>query len=152
MARARSACRPATAGERFWEERYEDINAFEQHLARNGTMIVKFFLHVSKEEQKRRFLARLDTPGQELEVLRGRPRRAGALGRLHGRLRGRDHRDVDDWAPWYVIPADHKRVTQAWSRTILVDTITALDLEWPTVSDKDREDNAKARQALEAEA
>ena len=71
------------------KQRYEDINAFERHLDRNGTRIVKFFLHVSKEEQKKRFLERLDRPGERVEVQRRRRRRAGALGRLHGGLRGR---------------------------------------------------------------
>ena len=65
MARARRSCRPAIATSAFWEERYEDINAFERHLDRNGTKIVKFFLHVSKEEQKRRFIERLDKPGKQ---------------------------------------------------------------------------------------
>ena len=74
---------PGERDERFWQERYEDINAFERHLDRSGTKVVKFFLHVSKEEQKRRFLARLDTPGQGVEVQRRRRRRTRALGRLH---------------------------------------------------------------------
>ena len=91
----RSGCRRRRAAERFWEERYEDINAFERHLDRNGTKIVKFFLHVSKEEQKQRFLARLDTPGKEWKFNADDVDRARALGRLHGRLRRRAHRHVD---------------------------------------------------------
>ena len=75
-----AAARADRDGPEIWEERYEDINAFERHLDRNGTKIVKFFLNVSKAEQKRRFLARLDTPAQGVEVQRGRRRRAGAAG------------------------------------------------------------------------
>ena len=91
----RSGSRRAIGTSASGSERYEDINAFERHLDRNGTKVVKFFLHVSKEEQKRRFLARLDTPGQALEVQRRRRHGAGALGRLHERVRGRADGDVD---------------------------------------------------------
>ena len=69
-ARAAAAAAAKKRGKKFWEKRYEDINAFERHLVRNGTVILKFFLNVSKDEQKRRFLERLDRPGEELEVLR----------------------------------------------------------------------------------
>ena len=79
----------------FWNDRYDDLNAFERHLDRNGTKVVKFFLHVSKAEQKRRFMARLDNPDKQLEVQGRRRRRPGPLGRLHAGLRGRDHGDVD---------------------------------------------------------
>ena len=79
----------------FWEGRFEDINTFERHLDRTGTKIVKFFLHVSRAEQKRRFIARLDEPNRELEVQRGRCRRAGPLGRVHGRVRRRPDGHVD---------------------------------------------------------
>ena len=76
-------------GKKFWEQRYEDINAFERHLVRNGTVILKFFLNVSKDEQKRRFLERLDRPEKNWKFSAVRPGRAGPLGRLHGGLRGR---------------------------------------------------------------
>ena len=86
-----SASRP-DRGKRFWQERYEDINAFERHLDRNGTQIVKFFLNVSKDGAE----AALPRPPRQARTRtgssRGRPRGAGALGRVHGRLRGRAHR------------------------------------------------------------
>ena len=82
----------AMRGRALWDERYEDINAFERHLDRSGTKVVKFFLHVSKDEQKRRFFARLDQPDKQWKFNAGRRRRARALGRVHGRLRGRDLR------------------------------------------------------------
>ena len=75
-------------GKKFWRRRYEDINAFERHLVRNGTVILKFFLNVSKEEQKKRFLERLDRPDKHWKFSVGRPGRAGALGPVHAGLRG----------------------------------------------------------------
>ena len=78
---------PGKRGKSFWQERYDDINHFERHLSRNGTLILKFFLHISKDEQKKRFLERLEDPGEALEVLHLGSRRAGLLEGLHGGLR-----------------------------------------------------------------
>jgi PPK2 family polyphosphate:nucleotide phosphotransferase len=142
------------AGDRgpdFWQERYEDINAFEHHLVRNGTAIVKFFLHVSKAEQKRRFMARLDNANKQWKF-----NADDVVERAHWDAYMRAYSDAitatsTDWAPWYVIPADHKHVMQAMVVKILVDTVQSLDLQWPAVSDDDRRANAQARAALEAE-
>jgi PPK2 family polyphosphate:nucleotide phosphotransferase len=139
-------------GARFWTDRYEDLNAFERHLDRNGTKVVKFFLHVSKAEQKRRFIARLDNPDKQWKF------KAGDVAvRAHWDAYMQAYEDAitatsTEWAPWFVLPADHKRVMQAMTAAIIVDTITSLDLQWPTVSDADREQNAAARRLLEAEA
>ena len=142
---------PGERDERFWQERYEDINTFERHLDRNGTRIVKFFLHVSKEVQKERFLARLDTPGQGMEVQRRRRRRAGALGRVHERVRGRDHRDVDALGPVVRHPcrpqAPHPGARCAGARRKGQDTRP----QWPEVSAKEHAANLEARKELEAE-
>ena len=86
---------PGDRGERFWQERYEDINAFERHLDRNGTKIVKLFLHVSKEAQKQRFIARLDTPGKEWKFNAADVVERAHWDAVHGRLRGCAHRHVD---------------------------------------------------------
>jgi PPK2 family polyphosphate:nucleotide phosphotransferase len=138
-------------GPEFWAARYDDINAFERHLDRNGTKVVKFFLHVSKAEQKRRFMARLDKPHKQWKF---------NAADVAERARWDDYMQAfedaitatsTDWAPWYVIPADHKHVMQAMVAAILVDTIHSLDLAWPTVSDADRAANERARGELEAE-
>jgi PPK2 family polyphosphate:nucleotide phosphotransferase len=135
----------------FWQERYEDINAFERHLDRNGTTIVKFFLHVSKAAQKKRFLARLDEPHKEWKF---------NAADVAERARWDDYMAAFDaaisatstpWAPWYVIPADHKWLTQALVARILVDTIQALELRWPEVTAAEHEANVEARRRLEAE-
>ncbi|HEX5900130.1 MAG TPA: PPK2 family polyphosphate kinase [Solirubrobacteraceae bacterium] len=143
---------PGDRGERFWQERYEDINAFERHLDRNGTKIVKFFLHVSKEVQKQRFIARLDTPGKEWKFNAAdvveRAHFDAYMGAFDDALTGTS----TPWAPWYVIPADHKRLTQVLVAAVLVETLRSLDLRWPEVSAADHAANLEARKKLEAEA
>jgi PPK2 family polyphosphate:nucleotide phosphotransferase len=142
---------PGTRGKQFWKGRYDDINAFERHLDRGGTKIVKLFLNVSKAEQKRRFIARLDTPGKEWKF---------KASDVAERARWDEYIHAFDdaitatstpWAPWYVIPADHKPVMQAIVARVLVETIQGLGLSWPEVSEKDRAANAEARKQLEAE-
>jgi PPK2 family polyphosphate:nucleotide phosphotransferase len=142
---------PGDRGERFWQERYEDINAFERHLDRNGTKVVKFFLHVSKEVQKERFLARLDRPGKEWKFnaadVAERARFDDYIGAFEDALTATS----TPWAPWYVIPADHWWVTQALVAWVLVEKLRSLDLRWPGVSAEDHAANLEARKALEAE-
>jgi PPK2 family polyphosphate:nucleotide phosphotransferase len=138
-------------GPGFWAARYEDLNSLERHLDRNGTKVVKFFLHVSKAEQKRRFMARLDNPDKLWKF-----NAADVAERARWDDYMRAYEDAitatsTDWAPWHVLPADHKHVMQATAAAIIVDTIGSLDLRWPTVSDEDREANARARLELEAE-
>ena len=142
---------PGELDERFWQARYEDINAFERHLERNGTRIVKFFLHVSKEVQKERFLARLDTPGKEWKFNAADVGERAHWDAYMARLRGRAHATSTPWAPWYVIPADHKWLTQALVAAVLVQKLKALDLRWPEVSAADHAANVRARAELEAE-
>jgi PPK2 family polyphosphate:nucleotide phosphotransferase len=142
---------PGDRGPEFWAARYEDLNNFERHLDRNGTKVVKFFLHVSKAEQKRRFIARLDNADKQWKFSA-----ADVPVRAHWDQYMAAYEDAitatsTEWAPWYVLPADHKHVMQAMTAKILVDTIGALDLSWPTVSDTDRAANDAARAALEAE-
>jgi PPK2 family polyphosphate:nucleotide phosphotransferase len=142
---------PGERDEAFWAGRYDDLNAFERHLDRNGTKIVKFFLHVSKAEQKRRFMARLDNVDKQWKFSAG-----DVAVRRHWDEYMQAYEDAitatsTEWAPWYVIPADHKHVMQAMVASVLVDTIDSLDLRWPTVSEADREANAEARAELEAE-
>jgi PPK2 family polyphosphate:nucleotide phosphotransferase len=142
---------PGDRGPGFWAGRYEDLNAFERHLTRNGTTILKFYLHVSRAEQKRRLLARLDDPGKQWKF---------QAGDVEVRSRWDEYMEAYEeaisatstpWAPWFVVPADHKREMQAITATIMSDTIAALDLELPTLSDEERVANASAREALEAE-
>ncbi|MEX2172790.1 MAG: polyphosphate kinase 2 family protein [Pirellulaceae bacterium] len=124
----------AKPGKQFWKERYEDINAFEQHLTRNGTAVVKFFLNVSPDEQRQRFLERIEDPHKHWKF---------SLGDLHEREFWNDYMQAYQvclaatstrWAPWHVIPADHKWVTRSLVAAILTETIRGLKLQWPRVS------------------
>jgi PPK2 family polyphosphate:nucleotide phosphotransferase len=144
---------PAANGKdkKFWERRYEDINAFEQHLTRNGTAIVKFFLNVSREEQRERFLERINNPAK------------------HWKFSASDVSERKYWddymqayeeclsatstksAPWYVIPADHKWVSRALVAAILTATIKSLDLKWPKVTDEQKRAIKEAKVKLESE-
>jgi PPK2 family polyphosphate:nucleotide phosphotransferase len=135
----------------IWKERYEDINNFEQHLARNGTKIIKIFLNVSKEEQKRRFLDRLDTPEKNWKF---------SLGDLTERRFWDDYmRAYDEMleatstkhAPWFVIPADHKYVARAAVAEILTKTILEVATEYPTVGPEAKLALAEARTKLISE-
>jgi polyphosphate kinase 2 (PPK2 family) len=137
--------------EAFWQERYEDINAFERHVARNGTKIVKFFLHVSKAVQKERFFARLDTPGKEWKFNAGDVAERERWDDYMAAFEAAISATSTPWAPWYVIPADHKKTTQAMVAAVIVETLDSLDLRWPEVSPKEHAANLEARKRLEAE-
>jgi PPK2 family polyphosphate:nucleotide phosphotransferase len=142
---------PGDRGPALWAGRYDDLNAFERHLDRVGIKVVKFFLHVSKAEQKRRFIARLDNPEKNWKFSA-----ADVAERAHWDEYMRAYDDAitatsTEWAPWYVVPADDKRVMQAMTVSVMVDTINSLDLQWPVVSDAARQANAAARELLEAE-
>jgi PPK2 family polyphosphate:nucleotide phosphotransferase len=142
---------PGDRGPQFWADRYDDINAFEHHLVRNGTRVVKLFLHVSKAEQKRRFMARLDNPDRQWKFNADDVAVRAEWDAYMAAYEAAITATSTEWAPWYVVPADHKGVLQAMTAAIIVDQITSLPLEWPTVSDHDRERNAEARVRLEAE-
>jgi PPK2 family polyphosphate:nucleotide phosphotransferase len=142
---------PGERDERFWQARYEDINAFEHHLHRNGTKIVKFFLHVSKAVQKERFLARLDTPGKEWKFKAADVDERALWPAYMSAFEDALTATSTPWAPWYVIPADHKPLAQALVALVLVEAITSLDLRWPDVSEAEHRSNMEARKKLEAE-
>jgi PPK2 family polyphosphate:nucleotide phosphotransferase len=138
-------------GNKLWSRRYQDINAFEQHLTRNGTLILKFFPNVSKEEQKNRFLERLERPDKHWKFSS-----ADLAERTHW---GRYMRAYSDclsatstkWAPWYVVPADHKWVTRAVVADVITTSIRSLDLKYPEVTNEQRELLAEAKRQLSAE-
>ena len=143
---------PDTAvGPRFWDHRHGDINAFERHLDRSGTKIVKLFLHVSRAKQRQRFLKRLDNPEKHWKF-----RAADVAERARWDEYTTAYEEAlsatsTPWAPWHVVPADRKPLTHLFVATILVDAIRGLDLRWPEVSAEDREANAEARRRLETE-
>ncbi len=136
---------------KFWEHRYKSINNFERHLARNGTRIVKFFLNVSKEEQKRRFVERLDDPKKHWKFSP-----SDVSKRAHWDDYMQAYEDMlrataTKWAPWYVIPADHKWAARAAVAAILTNEIKRLDLKYPEPSDQVKASLEESRKKLEAE-
>jgi PPK2 family polyphosphate:nucleotide phosphotransferase len=144
--------RPAHKDEaKFWRHRYEDINAFEHHLHRNGTRLVKVFLHLSRDEQKRRFLDRLNNPGKEWKFST-----ADLAEREHWNEYQVAYEEAlsatsTSWAPWYVVPADHKYALRALVGGLIVHTIDQLNLHAPTVSEQEHVALAAARESLLAE-
>jgi PPK2 family polyphosphate:nucleotide phosphotransferase len=142
---------PGSITENIWEERFESINNWEKHLDRNGTKIVKFFLNVSKEEQKHRFFRRLDRPHKEWKFNPDDVTERARWDDYQRAFEAAISATSTEWAPWYVIPADHKWISQALVVRILVDLIQGLGLEFPKVSPEEHEANMAARRLLEAE-
>ncbi len=141
----------AKHGGKLWAQRYEDINTFEQHLDRSGTRVVKVFLHVSREEQKRRILRRLGDPAKQWKFSN-----ADLAERAHFDEYQRAYEDTitatsTAWAPWYVVPADHKYAARVLVGCILVHTIEQLDLKLPEMTVAGHAALDAARQALLAE-
>jgi PPK2 family polyphosphate:nucleotide phosphotransferase len=135
----------------FWQARYEDINQFERHLDRNGTRIVKFFLHVSKEEQRKRFLKRLSKPKKYWKFS---PDDVGERKYWDDYVDAYEQclsRTSTDWAPWHIIPADHRWVTRALVAEIITREIHKLDLHYPKIDNDRRQEFREARRLLEQE-
>jgi PPK2 family polyphosphate:nucleotide phosphotransferase len=135
----------------FWAARYEDINCFERHLHRGGTLILKFFLNLSKEEQRRRFLQRIDNREKHWKFSP-----SDVAERAHWRDYMRAYEQMlsatsTRWAPWHVIPADHKWVTRALVAKIMTTAIEGLGLDYPQVSAEKRAQIEAARATLEGE-
>jgi PPK2 family polyphosphate:nucleotide phosphotransferase len=142
---------PGKRDKSFWDGRYDDINAFERHLSRNGTVILKFFLHVSKEEQKRRFLERLDRPEKHWKFSAADVAERAYWDKYMDAYEDALSATSTEWAPWHVVPADHKWVTRAVIADILTSTIRALDLRIPQLSKEQKKALAEARRELENE-
>ena len=138
-------------GDSFWKSRYEDINNFEQHLARNGTLILKFFLHVSKGEQKKRFLERLDAPEKHWKFSLSDLSERGFWKQYQRAYEAALRATSTPWAPWYVIPADNKWITRGIVANIMAWSIRSLDLRFPSSSPDYRRLLAQAKRKLLAE-
>ncbi|WP_439622604.1 polyphosphate kinase 2 family protein [Gemmata sp.] len=138
-------------GKKFWEARYEDITAFERHLARNGTVVLKFFLNVSKDEQKRRFLERLDRPEKNWKFSPSDLAERGYWDDYMGVYEDAIAATSTDAAPWFVVPADYKWVTRAVVADVVTATVRGLDLAYPEVTPEQKKRLAEARKKLDAE-
>jgi PPK2 family polyphosphate:nucleotide phosphotransferase len=135
----------------IWEERYEDINNFERYVTRNGIAVVKFFLNVSKKEQKRRFLERLDTPEKNWKFSPSDLKEREFWDDYQRAYEEAIRNTASEYAPWYVVPADCKWFTRLVVSHVLVDELKALKLEYPKLSGETKKALADARRQLEKE-
>ena len=135
----------------IWDQRYEDINAFEKYLTRNGVMIRKFFLHISKEEQRQRFLARLDDSQKNWKFSMDDIKERGFWKDYKEAYEEMVQRTATEHAPWYVVPADNKWFARLIVGAGIVEALAGLDLKWPDVDRKKKKELDGIREALEEE-
>jgi PPK2 family polyphosphate:nucleotide phosphotransferase len=148
---ARQKLPPELVTRDIWEERFQDINAYERYLSRNGIAIRKFFLNVSKEEQKKRFLERLENPDKNWKFSMADAQERGHWDDYMEAYEEMIRHTSTDHAPWYVVPADNKWFTRLVVAAGIIDALDGLDLAFPEVdADKGAELEA-ARRALEGE-
>ena len=133
----------------LWKQRYKTISNFERHLTHNGTLVLKFFLHISKEEQRQRFLKRIEDPDKNWKF---------SLKDVEERQHWDEYMDAYEdtirhtaskYAPWYVVPADHKWFTRLVVASAIVQNLNALDLEYPTLNKEEMKELEAAKQALQ---
>jgi PPK2 family polyphosphate:nucleotide phosphotransferase len=142
---------PRLVTKKVWKERLEDIAAHERYLARNGCVIRKFFLHVSRGEQKRRFLARLDTPEKNWKFQMGDVNEREYWKAYQEAYEDAIRRTATPDAPWIVVPADNKWFTRLVVSNAIVDALEGLDLRFPELDPQRRAELARARKQLMAE-
>ena len=134
----------------IWEARYEDISAFERHLVRNGIVLLKFFLHVSPGEQKKRFLERLDNPAKNWKFSSNDARERGFWKDYMKAYEDMICNTATDDAPWYVVPADNKWFTRVVVAAAVIDALDSLDLRYPEVGEAQLKELAVAKKELTA--
>jgi PPK2 family polyphosphate:nucleotide phosphotransferase len=142
---------PELVTKKIWKERFEDIVNFESYLSRNGTVIRKFFLHVSREEQKRRFLARLDEPEKNWKFSEADVHEREHWDEYMNAYEEMIRHTARPHAPWYVVPADHKWFTHTAVSAVIIQTLRDLNLQFPKVDKQRRKGLEKARQTLRKE-
>ena len=148
---ARQRLPDAVAGKKIWQHRFDDIRAFEQHLARNGTLVLKFFLNVSLDEQRKRFLDRIDQPGKRWKFSMGDVAERKLWPKYMAAYEEMIRETSRDEAPWYVVPADNKWFTRLVVAGAMAKAMEGLDLAYPTVEGLALKDLQAARKALKAE-
>ena len=139
---------PDCKGPDVWQNRYEDINNFEKYLTRNGIIVLKFFLNLSKEEQKNRFMDRLDTPEKNWKFSTADIKERGYWNEYQTAFEDCFNATSTEWAPWHIIPADHKWFSRTAVADIIVKKLKSLDLAYPTVDDEQKASLEEGRAAL----
>jgi PPK2 family polyphosphate:nucleotide phosphotransferase len=148
---ARQKLPPTLTGKEIWKHRFKSIRGFERHLARNGTIVLKFFLHISREEQRERLLARLDEPAKQWKFNAGDFAERKLWDKYMGAYEDAIRATSREFAPWYVVPADSKPFARLVVARAIVDALSRLDLKYPTVGAADLAEMKKIRAALLAE-
>jgi PPK2 family polyphosphate:nucleotide phosphotransferase len=135
----------------IWERRFEEINDFERYLVRNGISVLKFFLNVSKDEQRKRFLKRINTPEKNWKF---------SINDVKERRHWEDYMAAyedcfnhtsTEWAPWHIIPADHKWFMRAAVADVIINKLASMNLHYPTVGEEHQQELLKAKELLEQE-
>jgi len=134
-----------------WADRYEDINAFERHLTRNGTIVLKFFFHISKTEQRKRLLERLDDPDKNWKFSPNDIKERAYWDHYQSAYEKMLTATSTPWAPWHIIPADHKWFARAAVADAIVTKLEELDLHYPHLDAKATEMLAQIRTQLASE-
>ena len=141
----------AVRGKGIWKRRFEDINSFERYITDNGIVVLKFFLNVSKAEQKKRFLERIDRPEKNWKFSASDAKERAFWDDYQHAYEDVFNHTSTAWAPWYIIPADHKWFTRLAVAGIVLDTLKKLKLRYPTVRKERKQELLQAREILERE-
>jgi PPK2 family polyphosphate:nucleotide phosphotransferase len=139
---------PSVVTKRIWKERFQDIRSFERYLTRNGIVVVKFFLHVSKKEQKRRFLQRVETPEKNWKFSAADMAERGFWDEYQKAYEDMIRNTASKHSPWYVVPADNKWFTRVVVAAAVIDTLASLNVDYPKVDAGKLKEIAAARKAL----
>lgn len=135
----------------FWENRYESIRNFEKHLSQNGTTIIKIFLNVSKDEQKKRLLDRINEQEKNWKFSTGDLPERALFDKYMDCYETAINETAKDYAPWYVLPADNKWFARVAAIQIIIDTLEKMNLKYPQLSDKEKQGLIDAKSTLENE-
>jgi PPK2 family polyphosphate:nucleotide phosphotransferase len=141
---------PEAKGKKIWENRFEEINNFEKYLVNNGIIVLKFFLNVSKDEQKKRFLDRIDKPEKNWKFSVSDAKERGFWNDYMNAYEDVFNHTSTDWAPWYIIPADHKWFTRLVVADIIASKLKSLSLAYPTMTEKHQQELLEAKRVLES--
>ncbi|HUL70649.1 MAG TPA: polyphosphate kinase 2 family protein [Gemmatimonadales bacterium] len=142
---------PALLGNNLWDHRHQDIRSYERYLARNGVAIRKFFLHVSRKEQKRRFLERIETPDKNWKFSTSDAKERGFWKDYMKAYEDAIRNTATDESPWYVVPANNKWFTRVIVAAAVIETLGSLDLHYPKVDKEKRKELALTKEMLLAE-
>ena len=143
---------PDLKGKGIWKRRFEEINHFEEYLVDNGAIVLKFFLNVSKQEQKKRFLERIDLPEKNWKFSSADARERQRWDDYQAAYEDMLNHTSTERAPWYVVPADHKWFTRLAVGAVILQTLKGMKLAYPTINDTQRQELLTAKEMLESEA